>query len=131
VARRVLEDPARFRSLDALVPLTGLAPAALRARFRRRGLPSPLDYVRGLRLLAVAHHLAGSTTTVSASALGLGFHSSGNLARFSRSLSGRLPSDLRAPDVGAALLLEFVGSLLGPERVDGWRALDGTFVQVA
>lgn len=131
VARRVLEDPSRYTTLEALGPVVGLSSAALRARFRRRDLPSPLEYLQGLRLLAVAHRLETTRETVSAAAEALGFHSSGNLARFTRAACGRVPSELRVSGITTVLLLRFASTLLRPEWVDAWRSLDSVFVEEA
>lgn len=127
LARRVLEDPAHFTTLDTLSPATGLSPGAMRARFRRRELPSPTDYLRWLRLLAAAHCLRSTRGTVSATAVVLGFHSSGNLARFTQGLVGRSPASLRTDASGAELLLHFAAFGLGPTQLDGWRSLHKLF----
>jgi AraC-like DNA-binding protein len=127
--RRVLEDPTRLSSVEAVAPVLGLSAGALRARFRRRGLPSPASYLRWLRLLAVAHRLR--TTDDSTGRIGwlLGFHSSGNLARFVRAQCGLTPSGLRDPESGVAVLLMFVSRGLGPSEVEAWRGLDRTFAR--
>lgn len=131
LARRVLEDPSQYATLEALAPVTGLGSAALRARFRRRDLPSPLDYLRWLRLLAVVHRLDTNSETVSVAARALGFQSSGNLARFTRSVCGQVPSTLRADDVWPTLVIRFASALLRPGMLDAWRSLDTAFVREA
>ncbi|MBT8338074.1 MAG: helix-turn-helix domain-containing protein [Gemmatimonadetes bacterium] len=128
-ARRVLEDPTRLSSVEAIAPALGLSAGALRARFRRRGLPSPASYLRGLRLLTVAHRLRSSTDSTARIAWQLGFHSSGNLSRFVRAQCGRPPSRLRAPETGVEMLLLFVTRGLGPVEVEAWRGLDRTFAR--
>ncbi|MEQ9568755.1 MAG: helix-turn-helix domain-containing protein [Longimicrobiales bacterium] len=131
LARRVLEDPSRYSTLETLTPVIELRSAALRARFRRRDLPSPVDYLRWLRLLAVVHRLTSSSETVGAAAMALGFQSSGNLARFARTVCGRVPSDLRADDVWPVLLIRFAASLLRPDLLERWESLDPVFVREA
>jgi AraC-like DNA-binding protein len=128
-ARRVLEDPTRLSTVEAIAPALGLSPGALRARFRRRALPSPSSYLRGLRLLSVAHRLRSSSVSTARVAWQLGFHSSGNLARFVRAQCGRTPSRLRSPETEVELLLLFVARGLGRREVEEWRGLDSTFAR--
>lgn len=131
VARRVLEDPARYTTLEGLVPVIRISSPALRARFRRRELPSPLEYLRCLRLLAVVHHLQVREESVWVTAVQLGFHSSGNLARFTRSVCGRTPTALRTPSAGAEVLVELTDHLFRRENLDRWDSLDRLFPREA
>ncbi|MEK9501454.1 AraC family transcriptional regulator [Gaopeijia maritima] len=131
VARRVLEDPARYTTLEGLVPVIRISSPALRARFRRRDLPSPLEYLRWLRLLAVVHHLQVTGESVSTTAVQLGFHSSGNLARFTRSVCGRTPTALRGASAPAELVVEVTDRLFRREDLDRWDSLDRLFPREA
>lgn len=131
VARRVLEDPARYTTLEGLVPVMRISSPALRARFRRRELPSPLEYLRWLRLLAVVHHLQTTPHSVSNTAVHLGFHSSGNLARFTRSICGRTPAALRGPGIRAELTVEVSARLFQRTDFDRWDSLDQLFPREA
>lgn len=51
-ARRVMEYPSRYSSLSDLGRILDAFPGALKARFRRRGLPSPSTYLRWFRVVA-------------------------------------------------------------------------------
>ena len=62
-ARRVMEFPSRYDDLHPLAETCGLSRGALKARFRRRGLPSPYAYLRWFRLMAVAYALSDRSLT--------------------------------------------------------------------
>ena len=126
LSRRVLEDPTRLATIEAVAPVFDLTPGALRARFRRRGLPSPAWYLRWFRLLAAAHRLRTTDDTVSRVAWRLGFHSSGNLCRYVRAVAGRRAGALRAPESGIELALRFMAEGLGPGQYTAWGRLEGT-----
>jgi AraC-like DNA-binding protein len=127
LARRGLEDPMRFQSIEAVGPELGVTPGALRARFRRRGLPSPFWYLRWFRLLAVARLLRERRETTARIAWTMAFHSSGNLARFTRAVCGRRPSELRAVGTQAELLLRFVAEGLRDGQLRAWSSFDDAF----
>ncbi len=127
VARRVMEDPVRYTSVETLGSLTGIGSGALKARFRRRQVPSPHECLRWLRLLGVMRRLRNRTEPVSRLALGMGFTSSGNLARFTRSLCGRSPSQLRSDEAVGAVVVECAQAILQPRHVEGWGRLERTF----
>ncbi len=131
LARRVLEDPSRYPTLEALAPVTGVGSAALRARFRRRGLSSPLDYLHWFRLFAVVYHLDTRKDTVSVAAMALGFQSSGNLARFTRGVCQQVPGELRGGDAWPMLVIRFATALLRPEMLEAWDSLDALLAQEA
>ncbi len=73
----------------------GLTRGALKARFRRRGLPSPYAYIRWLRIIACAHLLSDGTITVARTARRFGYTSAGNLCRTMTSLTGLTPTEAR------------------------------------
>lgn len=88
-ARRILEFPSWYDDLHPVAESCGLSRGALKARFRRRDLPSPYAYVRWFRILAVAYTLSDRTVTVAQAARRLGFTSDGNLCRTMMGLTGR------------------------------------------
>lgn len=126
VARRVLDDPGRYTVVEDLEAMAGAGADALRARFRRRDLPSPAECLRWLRLLAVVIRLVDARgTTTTEVALGAGFTSPGNLARSTRALIGRLPGELRHPAAETEVMLRLAGVLLAEERLEAWESLEG------
>src|SRR5262245_59203025 len=58
VARRVMEFPTHYADLHGLAEVSRMSRGALKARFRRRGLPSPSEYVRWFRVMAASMLLA-------------------------------------------------------------------------
>lgn len=128
LGRRVLEYPSRYDDLHALSDLTGLTRAALKARFRRRDLPSPYTYLRWFRVLAAAHLLDQGLTTAEV-AFRVGLHSSGNLCRYVQDVSGMSPNELRGPQGRARRLAVFAGSCLGRPRLEAWETLDRLFLR--
>ena len=129
MARRVLEFPGRYTDLHDLAELSEVSRGALKARFRRRGLPSPYTYLRWLRVLAVADALSDSEATTASVAFGLGFTSGGNLCRFVQNTAAMPPSRLRTPSGRTAVLAAMARELLHPELVDGWEDLDELFLR--
>ena len=71
--RRVLEYPGLYSDMHALARLTGLSRGAIKARFRRRGLRSPSEHLRWLRILAAGHVQGTSATTTAGAAYRLGY----------------------------------------------------------
>lgn len=126
-ARRVLEFPSHYDDLHPVAESCGLTRGALKARFRRRGLPSPYAYVRWLRVMAVAYALSDRTVTIAQAATRLGFTSDGNLCRTMMSLTGLTPTEVRTLHGWNRLLISFAWNHLGPEAVDGWRDLEDLF----
>jgi AraC-like DNA-binding protein len=130
-ARRVMEFSHRYRSLHPLAEACTTSRGALKARFRRRGLPSPSIYLRWLRILAVADLLADEKITIATSARRLGFTSDGNLCRALRNLTGMTPTELRQAPGRQRLLLTFAAQHLTPEDLEGWATLDDLFARRA
>lgn len=128
LGRRVMEFPSRYDDLHALSDLTGLTRAALKARFRRRELPSPYTYLRWFRVLAAAHLLDHEMTTGEV-AYRVGLHSSGNLCRYVQEVSGMSPNELRGPQGRARRLAVFAGRCLGRSRLEAWESLDRLFLR--
>lgn len=129
--RRVLEHPARYQDLHAVAELTGLTRGALKARFRRREMPSPYTYLRWFRVFAASHVLSNPEVTTEEAAHRLGLHSSGNFCRYVQEVSGLAPSGIRDPVGRARLLVRFVGECLSREDAEGWASLDDIFLEGA
>lgn len=128
LGRRVMEHPGRYADLFSLAELTGLSRAALKARFRRRGLESPYVYLRWFRLIAVGHVLRNPSITTLQAAHELGFRSSGNLCRIFQDVSGLRTVALREPEGWSRLLVTFAWLLAEECARDGWESLEKLFV---
>lgn len=128
-ARRVLEFPAYYTDLHPVAAGYGLSRGALKARFRRRGLPSPYGYLRWLRVIAAAHTLSDPHVTVARAARRLGFTSDGNLCRSMNSVSGLTPTEARTSRGRNHLLLAFASSHLLPEGLEAWSDLQDLFTR--
>ena len=126
-SRRILEFPRRYQDLHQVSALAGYSRDALKARFRRRGLPSPSLYVRWLRTIAVAYALGEEGTTTAGAAYRLGYSSGGNLCRSIQGLVGHSTVALRQPIARDRLLLRFAGELLGPSEIRAWQGLEQLF----
>ena len=129
MGRRVLEFPPRYRDLHQLARLSGLTRDALKARFRRRGLPSPFSYLRWFRVLAASRVLSDPTVTTVAAAFRLGFTSSGNLCRSVQATAGLNPSDLRDSESRGKLLARFAEELLGTDLEEPLGGLTDLFLR--
>lgn len=130
-ARRVLEFPSHYDDLQPLARSCGTSRGALKARFRRRGVPSPYSYLRWFRILAVANSLADPEVTVAATAHTLGFTSDGNLCRTMVGLTGLTPTEVRTRQGWNRLLLGFAWEHLTAEALAGWRDFEELFVRSA
>lgn len=129
VARRVLEFPGRYTDLHDLAQLSDVSRGALKARFRRRGLPSPYTYLRWLRVVAVADALSDPDATTSSVAFRLGFTSGGNLCRFVQSTARVAPTRLRTSAGRTAVLAALARELLRPGHAEAWDDLDELFLR--
>jgi len=127
--RRVLEFPARYYSLSQLSEVVGLSSGALKARFRRRGLPSPSRYLRWFRLLAAARILSDPDETILRASFRLGFNSDGNFCRWVQATSGLPPSALRGRSGRMLLLLGLVEECFPEGALRKWRSLGGLFLR--
>jgi AraC-like DNA-binding protein len=127
--RRVLEFPIRYSSLTLLGEAFGLSSGALKARFRRRGLPSPSRYLRWFRLLAAARILAEAEETTLTASFRLGFASDGNFCRWVRATSGLTPSSLRDWNGRLLLLIRLAEECLPPGSYERWESLGGAFLR--
>lgn len=131
LGRRVLEHPSRYEDLHSLAELTGLTRGALKARFRRRGLPSPYTYLRWFRALAACRILADPETTTERAAYRMGLHSSGNFCRYVQEVSGLAPTEMRKPMGRTLLVTRFAGECFQPEHVARWKSLGDLFLEGA
>ncbi|HSW30984.1 MAG TPA: AraC family transcriptional regulator [Longimicrobiales bacterium] len=126
--RRVLEFPSHYDDLHPLAEACRLSRGALKARFRRRGLPSPYAYLRWFRAMAVAYALSDRAVTVAQVANRLGYTSDGNLCRAMLSLTRLTPTEARTLHGWNRLLISFAWTHLGPAPLEAWRAMDDLFV---
>ena len=127
VSRRVMEFPVHYANLHGLSEVTGMSRGALKASFRRRGLPSPYLYVRWFRVLAAAQLLSDRSAATSEVAHRLGFTTGGNFCRTVKSVTGCTASEIRSVHGWNRLLVMFVWRYLGPRELQGWATLDGLF----
>lgn len=127
--RRILEHPSRYSSLSVLGEVFGLSDGALKARFRRRGLPSPSHYLRWFRMLAVSRILADPDETTLTASYRLGFASDGNFCRWVRATSGMTPSSLRDWNGRLLLLVRLAEECLPDRSLDAWESFGGLFLR--
>lgn len=128
-ARRILEFPRRYSSLVSVGEAVGLSVGALKARFRRRELPSPSRYLRWFRLLAAARVLSDPDETVLSAAYRLGFASDGNFCRWIRGTSGLSPSTLRGWNGRLLVLVRLAEECLPGGALEEWEDLGGLFLR--
>ena len=128
VGRRVMEFPAHYADLHALAELTGMSRGALKARFRRRGLPSPSVYVRWFRAIAAAHVLADRDVTTLQAAHRLGFTTGGNFCRTVKSATGLRTTEVRGIHGWNRLLVTFAWRHMGSVALAAWWTLDDLFL---
>jgi len=129
--RRLLEFPARYNKLEAMSAVAGLSTGALKARFRRRGLPSPFGYLSWLRVVAATRVLADPSITTVEAAFRLGYTSNGNFCRSVQAVSGLTTTDIRSPEGRTRVLAAFVTDHLTPGMRESWESLSGLFRRVA
>lgn len=131
VARRVMEFPLHYADLHGLAEASRTSRGALKARFRRRGLPSPAVYVRWFRVMAAAQLLADRDVTTLQAAHRLGFTTGGNLCRTIMSATGLTSTEVRSVQGWNRLLMSFAWRYLGPTALERWETLDDLFVREA
>jgi len=129
--RRVLEFPSYYTSLHPIADRCGTSRGALKARFRRRDLPSPFIYLRWFRILAAAEVLSDRSVTVAAAASRLGFTSNGNLCRMMRSVCDITPTEARTVRGWNRLLVTFAWRHLSADALDAWVSLEDLFERKA
>ena len=127
-----MEFPSHYADLHGLAEVTGMSRAALRARFRRRGLPSPsIYYMRWFRVLAAAQLLADREITTIEAAHRLGFTTGGNLCRTVKSVTGVSSNDIRSVHGWNRLLILFAWRFLGRNELAAWETLENLFQREA
>lgn len=129
LVRRILEFPTHYSSLRRVAGTFGLTPGALKARFRRRSLPSPSRYLRWCRLLSAAHVLSDPAETILSTSFRMGFTSDGNFCRWVTSICGLSPSALREWDGRLLALIRFSEECLSDAALDRWDGLQGLFLR--
>lgn len=129
--RRVMEFPSHYDDLHPLAEACGTTRGALKARFRRRDLPSPSLYLRWFRIMAVAYTLADRSVTVAQVASRMGYTSDGNLCRTMLSLTRLTPTETRTLHGWNRLVISFAWNFLGAEHLEAWRDLEDLFQQRA
>ncbi len=130
-SRRILEFPRRYSDLHGISLLTGHTRDAVKARFRRREIPSPSRYLRWLRTIAVAYALADPSATTAAIAYRLGYSSGGNLCRSIAGVVDMTTVELRTPIGRSKLLLRFTAEMLQPRYLQEWSDLGPLFLRGA
>ena len=128
-SRRILEFPFRYSRLATLGEVFGLSAGAMKARFRRRGLPSPSRYLRWFRLLTASRVLADPEETTLTASYRLGFASDGNFCRWVRATSGMTPSALRSWNGRLLTLVRMADECLPPSSLDAWESFGGLFLR--
>ena len=131
LARRVLEFPSRYALTEEVARAVGLSPGAMKARFRRRGIPSPFAYTVRLRALCACELLAGRGMTTTSVAFHMGYSSGGNFCRAFRMLTGLKPSVGATVQGRLAVTTSFAAELLRPEQLEKWDDLGPLFVRAA
>ncbi len=129
LARRVLEFPERYPFLHSLEEAAGLSSGALKARFRRKGLPSPSLYLGWFRVMAASRVLSEPGQTIFSASHRMGYASDGNFCRWVRGVSGLPPSRIRGMEGRMLLLLRLVEKCFPPGALSRWRTLSGLFLR--
>jgi AraC-like DNA-binding protein len=128
-ARRVMESPARYSSLSDLEGVTGISTGALKARFRRRDLPSPVTYLRWFRLAAAARCLSELGQTTFTASYRMGFSSDGNFCRWIQSTSQLPPSAIRTANGRMHLLFRLMQDCFPANSIEAWGNLGDLFLR--
>jgi AraC-like DNA-binding protein len=128
-SRRVFESPVRYSSISSVASPFGLSAGALKARFRRRGLPSPYRHLSWFRLIAASRVLSDPSETILSASYRMGFASDGNFCRWVNSTSGLTPTDLREWNGRLLLIVRMAERFLAPEHLDAWESFGGAFLR--
>jgi AraC-like DNA-binding protein len=131
LARRVVEFPSRYALTEEVAGTAGLTPGAMKARFRRRGLPSPFAYTVRLRALCACEFLSRGEMTTTSVAYHMGYSSSGNFCRAFLQLTGFRPSVGATVQGRLAVMDAFAAELLQEEQLKKWDGLGRLFVRSA
>jgi len=128
-ARRVMEYPARYSNLSDLHRFLDPSPGALKARFRRRGLPSPSTYLRWFRVVAAGRLLSDPQQTTLAASFRMGFTSDGNFCRWVQATAGFPPSVLRGREGRMLLLFRLATEGFPAGAMEAWESMGGVFLR--
>ena len=131
LGRRVLEFPARYSRTGDVAAAVSLTPGALKARFRRFGLPSPFAYTARLRALSATELLTWPGMTTERVAFHLGYASGGNFCRAFQKLTGLRPSEAATVEGRLLFLTRFASELLAQEQIAQWAEAGALFTNVA
>lgn len=131
LVRRVLEFPSRYALTEEVAGTAGLTPGAMKARFRRRGLPSPFAYTVRLRALCACELLSRREMTTASVAYHMGYSSSGNFCRAFLQLTGLRLSVGASVQGRLAVTTAFAAELLQEEQLEKWDGLGRLFVRAA
>ncbi len=101
-------------SVRLLAAQIAVNPTSLVSRFVRSGLPSPKQYLRGLRLIYAASYLESQDGTIASTAYRLSFASPQSFGRHLRSTLGTTPTEFKARFTGELMLERFLASLFLP-----------------
>lgn len=130
LVRRSLEFPSMYSRLETVAGSAGLSAGALKARFRRRGLPSPFGYMAWTRALCATELLARPGATTTTVAFRLGYTSNGNLCRALRTLTGLKPTEAGSVAGRTRILTRFSTEFLQPRQLRAWEDLGELFARV-
>jgi AraC-like DNA-binding protein len=125
--RRIVEFPYHYTTLHALADTCGTSRGALKAKFRRRALPSPAIYLRWFRIMAVADILSDPSVSVAVAARHTGFTSDGNLCRMMWTATRMTPTDVRTLKGWNRLLISFAWEHLSTQALEAWSSLEELF----
>ena len=131
LARRVLEFPSRYSSTEDVAGTAGLTSGAMKARFRRLGLPSPFAYTVRLRALGACELLSRRGMNTTLVAYHMGYSSSGNFCRAFRQLTGLRPSMGVTVQGRLEVATAFAAELLQEEQLEKWDVVGRLFVRTA
>jgi len=131
LACRVPEFPSQYALTEGVTGNVRLTPGAMKARFRRRGLPSPFAYTVRLRTLCGCELLARREMTTTSVAYDMGYLSSGNFCRAFLKLTGMRPSVGATVRGRLAVITSFATELLQGEQLEKWDDLGPLFVRAA
>jgi len=128
-ARRVMEYPARYSRLQDLECVTRISTGALKGRFRRRDLPSPVTYLRWFRLAAATRCLSELRNTTLVASFRMGFSSDGNFCRWVQSTSQLPPSAFRSGNGRMHLLFGLAQECFPTGSLESWETLGDLFLR--
>ncbi|HYK82399.1 MAG TPA: helix-turn-helix domain-containing protein [Gemmatimonadales bacterium] len=106
----------RIRTVGRLARHLQVHPITFYSRFRRAGLPSPKQYLAGMRLLHAADLFLNPALSIGAVAARLDYGTGGNLGAHVRRMLGVRAGEFRRDFPFARLLERYVERLIAPYR---------------